>query len=65
MLILFSSSPFGRGFQAYSSPSEERFPNLSLSLWERSGEGFHIALHSYYAGGVPSPNLPLRGRDYK
>ena len=37
--------------------------NTSLSLWERSGEGFHIASQSYYAGGVPSPNLPLWGRD--
>ena len=37
--------------------------NTSLSLWERSGEGFHIASQSYYAGGVSSPNLPQRGRD--
>ena len=43
----------------------ESFPNQSLSLWERSGEGFHIASHSSYAGGVPSPNLPHRGRDCK
>ena len=36
----------------------ESFPNVSLSLWERSGEGYHIASQSFYAGGVPSPDLP-------
>ena len=37
---------------------------LSLSLWERSGEGCHTALHTSYAVRVPSPSLPHRGRDY-
>ena len=47
-------------FQMSPSPFGE-LPNQSLSLWERSGEGFHIASHSSYAGGVPSPNLPQGG----
>ena len=35
---------------------------LSVPLpWERLGEGFHIAWHSSYAVGVPSPNLPHGG----
>ena len=54
-------------FQSKNNPfpaggSQESPKNTSLSLWERSGEGFHIASPSY-AGGVPSPNLPQGGRD--
>ncbi|MBQ9498838.1 MAG: hypothetical protein IJR56_01850, partial [Bacteroidaceae bacterium] len=56
--------PLGR-FSKYIPLTLGRFPNTSLSLWERLGEGFLVASHSCYAAGVPSPNLPHRGRDYK
>ena len=45
---------FGRGLPLHRS----------LSLWERSGEGCHTALHTSYGVRVPSPSLPHRGRDY-
>ena len=71
------SLDLGRGFFISNlgiitlSPSEEGMVSnksfasannyRSLSLWERLGEGFHIAWHSSYAGSVPSLNLPQGG----